>query len=89
MALGARSSDLVALVVRQAATLAAAGLAGGLVGALLLTGFLSTQLFGVTPTDPATFAAVATILFVVALAATVAPAHRAASVDPIASLRRE
>ena len=89
MALGARSSDLVALVVRQGATLAAVGLAGGLVGALLLTGFLSTQLFGVTPTDPVTFAAVAVILFAVALAATVAPAHRAASVDPIASLRSE
>jgi ABC-type antimicrobial peptide transport system permease subunit len=89
MALGARSSDLVALVVRQGVTLAAVGLAAGLAGAFVLTGFLSTQLFGVTPTDPATFATVAAVLFVVALAATVAPAHRAASVDPIVSLRSE
>ena len=89
MALGARASDLVTLVMRQGLSLAAAGLAGGLAGAFLLTRFLSTQLFGVTPTDPATLATVAAVLFVVALAATLAPARRAASVDPIVTLRSE
>jgi putative ABC transport system permease protein len=89
MALGARASDLVSLVVRQAVALAAVGLAGGLAGALALTRFLTTQLFGVTSTDPATYASVAIVLFVVALAATAAPARRAASVDPIVSLRSE
>src|SRR5262245_22109494 len=89
MALGARSSDLVALVVRQGVTLTALGLAGGLAGAFVLTRFLSTRLFGVTPTDPGTFATVAAVLFIVALAATLVPARRAASVDPIVSLRSE
>ena len=77
------------LVVRQGIRLAAIGLAGGLAGALALSRLLTTQLFGVTPTDPATYASVAVVLFVVALAATAAPARRAASVDPIVSLRSE
>ena len=89
MALGARASDLVSLVVRQGIWLAAIGLAGGLAGALALSRLLTTQLFGVRPTDPATYASVAVVLFVVALAATAAPARRAASVDPIVSLRSE
>jgi putative ABC transport system permease protein len=89
MALGARGSDLVSLVVRQGIWLAAIGLAGGLAGALALSRLLTTQLFGVAPTDPATYATVAVVLFVVALAATAAPARRAASVDPIVSLRSE
>jgi putative ABC transport system permease protein len=89
MALGARASDLVGLVVRQGLGLAAGGLALGLSGAFGFTRFLSSQLFGVAPTDPATFAAVATLLAIVALAATVAPAHRAASVDPVVTLRSE
>jgi ABC-type antimicrobial peptide transport system permease subunit len=89
MALGARASDLVGLVVREGLGLAGVGLALGLAGAFGLTRFLSSQLFGVAPTDPATFAAVATLLAVVALAATIAPAHRAASVDPIVTLRSE
>jgi putative ABC transport system permease protein len=89
MALGARSADLMTLVMRQGITLAAIGLACGLAGALALTRFLGTQLFGVTPTDPGTFASVAIVLFLVALAATAAPARRAASVDPIVSLRSE
>jgi len=89
MALGARAVDLVALVVRQGIGLAVLGLAGGLAGAFALSRFLSTQLFGITPTDPATLSAVGAILFVVALAATAAPARRAASVDPVVSLRSE
>jgi len=89
MALGARTADLVALIVRQGIALAGVGLATGLAGAFALTRFLSTQLFGVTPTDPVTFASVVIVLFAVALAATASPAHRAATIDPIVSLRSE
>jgi putative ABC transport system permease protein len=87
MALGARSSDMVGLVVREGVALAAIGLALGLAGAFALTRFLTSQLFGVAPTDPATFAAVAVLLALVALAATAAPARRAAAVDPMVALR--
>ena len=89
MALGARAVDLVALIVRQGITLAVVGLAAGLVAAFALTRFLSTQLFGITPTDPVTFASVALVLLAVALAATASPAHRAAKVDPVVSLRSQ
>jgi ABC-type lipoprotein release transport system permease subunit len=54
-----------------------------------LTRFLTTQLFGVTPTDPATFAGVAALLAFVAVAATAVPARRAAAVDPLVTLRSE
>jgi putative ABC transport system permease protein len=89
MALGARASDVVTAIVREGLGLAAIGLALGLAGAFALTRFLSTQLFGIAPTDPATFAAVAALLAVVALAATLAPARRATLVDPIVTLRSE
>jgi ABC-type antimicrobial peptide transport system permease subunit len=89
MALGARRHDLVALVVRQGLALAVMGLTAGLVTSVASTRLLSSQLFGITPTDPATFAVVAIVLAAVALAATAAPAHRAASVDPIVTLRSE
>jgi putative ABC transport system permease protein len=89
MALGARAQDLMALIVGNALALTAIGLALGLAGAAALTRFLRTQLFAVTPTDPASFAAVAGLLALVALAATAGPARRAASVDPIVSLRTE
>jgi ABC-type lipoprotein release transport system permease subunit len=65
------------------------GVTAGLITAVALTRLLSTQLFGITPTDPATFGVVAIVLAIVALAATAAPAHRAASVDPILTLRSE
>ena len=89
MALGARATDVVTAIVREGLGLAAIGLALGLAGAFALTRFLSTQLFGIAPTDPATFAAVAALLAVVALAATLAPARRATLVDPIVALRSE
>jgi predicted permease len=89
MALGARATDLVTSIVREGLGLAAIGLALGLAGAFALTRFLSTQLFGVAPTDPATFAAVAALLAVVAVAATLAPARRATLVDPVVALRAE
>ncbi len=89
MALGARRPDLVALVVRQGLTLTIVGLVVGFLGASAFTRLLSTQLFGITPSDPLTLGSVAILLGFVALAATVSPAHRAASVDPIVTLRSE
>jgi putative ABC transport system permease protein len=89
MALGARWTGLVASIVREGLTLAAVGVGLGLAGAFALTRFLSSQLFGVAPTDRATFAAVAVLLTLVALAATLAPARRAALVDPIVALRSQ
>jgi len=89
MALGARARDLVALIVGYGLALTGIGLALGLGGAVALTRFLRTQLFAVTPTDPASFAAVAGLLALVALTATAGPARRAATVDPVVSLRNE
>ncbi len=89
MALGARRPDLVALVVRQGLVLTLIGLVVGFLGAIAFTRLLSTQLFGITASDPLTLAAVAMLLALVALAATVSPAHRAASVDPVVTLRSE
>src|SRR6185436_16043327 len=83
MALGARRPDLVALVVRQGLSLAGIGLVVGFAGSIAFTRLLSSQLFGITASDPLTLAGVALILGLVALAATVSPAHRAASVDPV------
>jgi predicted permease len=89
MALGARSGDIVGLVVRQGMTLAAIGIVMGFAGALALTRLMSSLLFGVSTTDVVTFSAVPAILASVALAATVIPAVRAARVDPMAALRVE
>ena len=86
MALGAAASDVVLLVVRQAMIPVAAGMALGLVGAILGAGLLSSQLFGVRSNDPWTFLAVAALLAVVALAASYFPARRISRVDPKASL---
>jgi putative ABC transport system permease protein len=65
------------------------GLAIGLAGALLLTRLMRSQLFGVQPTDPVTYAAVAFFLGSVALLASWLPARKAARVDPITALRNE
>ena len=89
MALGARAADLIGLIVREGLGLAGLGLALGLAGAFVLTRFLASQLFGVTPTDPTTFTVVAVLLALVAVVATIAPARRAALVDPIVTLRSE
>jgi putative ABC transport system permease protein len=88
-ALGARRIDLISLIVREGLSLTALGLVLGLAGSFVLTRFLSSQLFGIAPTDPATFAAVAALLAIVAIAATLAPARRAARVDPVVTLRSE
>ncbi|GMR24369.1 MAG: ABC transporter permease [Acidobacteriota bacterium] len=89
MALGARSRDVVTLVVSQGVRLTMVGLALGLAAALLLTRVLSGLLFGVSTSDPATFAAVAVFLGAVALAASYIPARRATRIAPVTALRHE
>ena len=89
LALGARPGDVVSLLVREGASLAIAGLAIGIPAALLTTRVLRSQLFAVTPADPATFVVVAGLLAVVALAAAYVPARAAAVVEPVVALRRE
>ena len=87
MALGARRASVLGMVLRQGITLVLAGLAIGMGGALVLTRVLTTMLFGVQPTDALTFLAVSMVLVVVAAAACLIPARRAASVDPMVALR--
>jgi putative ABC transport system permease protein len=88
-ALGASDGRVVAMVVREGMKLAAAGLIVGLIGAFALSRFLESLLFGVAPTDAATFAGVASVSIVVAFVACYLPARRAARVDPTVALRYE
>jgi putative ABC transport system permease protein len=89
MALGAQVKDVLALVLRNGMKLALIGVAIGLAGALWLTKLMSKLLFGVSPTDTATFAGVAVILLAVAFVACYIPARRASKVDPLVALRYE
>ncbi len=89
MALGAERSDVLRMIAGQGAKLAVLGLVMGLGGAWAATRLLKSMLFNVKPTDPWTFAAVAILLFVVAMAASLLPARRATRVDPIVALREE
>ncbi len=86
-ALGAQQHDILGLVVGQGLRLALAGVALGIAGAFGLTRLMTTLLFHVTATDPATFAAVALVFLLVALAASYIPARRATRIDPMAALR--
>ena len=88
-ALGAQRSDVLRLVMRDGAKIALFGIASGIVGALALTHLMASLLFEVKPTDPATFAGVAILLALVALAACYIPARRAMRVDPMVALRYE
>jgi putative ABC transport system permease protein len=89
MALGAQPSRVLRLVVGQGLKLTGLGLLLGWGGALALTRLMASLLFGVSATDPATFAGVAALLTGVALLAAYLPARRAASADPVVALRGE
>ncbi len=89
MALGARTSSVLGLILRQGMTPTVVGAAVGMVGAFLLTRTVETLLFGVAATDPATFFTAAGGLLVVALLACWFPARRAARVDPTRALRMD
>jgi putative ABC transport system permease protein len=89
MALGARQQDVLALVIRQGLMLAVIGVAIGLAVAFSLTRVMSSLLYGVTATDPLTFALVPLLLGAIALFACYLPARRAMKVDPMISLRYE
>ena len=89
MVLGAQGGDVLGLVMKQGAGMVAIGIVAGLATAFALTRLMASLLFGVTPTDLPTFAAVTAVLFAVALAACYVPARRATCVDPIQTLRYE
>ena len=87
LALGAQRSDVFWLVIREGATLCAVGIAVGIAGALGTTRWLGSELHGVSPMDPATYAAVAIAVSIVALTACYVPTRRAMAVDPLIVLR--
>ena len=89
MALGAAGRDILSLVLGQGLTLAVLGVAIGVAGAFATTRFLRTLLFGITVTDPVTYAGIAVLLTGVALLACWIPARRAIRVDPMTALRYE
>jgi putative ABC transport system permease protein len=89
VALGARPRQVVSPIVREGMTLASIGVALGLVGSIAATRLISSFLFGVAPTDPLTFSAVAVLLLAVALLASYIPSRRALRVDPLTALRAE
>jgi putative ABC transport system permease protein len=89
LALGAKRSDIMRMILRQGLALALAGAALGLVGALIVSHLMAGLLFGVSPTDPLTFFGVTLVLTAVALAASYIPAMRAMRVDPLVALRYE
>ena len=89
VALGARRTQVISLVLGQSAVLTVAGIVLGLSGAAMLSRYLEGLLFGVTPLDPTTFAAATVLFALVAIGAACGPARRATSVDPSIALRAE
>ncbi|HEV8431392.1 MAG TPA: ABC transporter permease [Pyrinomonadaceae bacterium] len=89
MALGARAGNVLSLIMKNGFVLVLTGVVIGVGGALMLTRFLATLLFGVTPTDALTFVAVSAVFFVIAMVASLIPALRATRVDPLIALRYE
>jgi putative ABC transport system permease protein len=88
-ALGAQRNDVLKLIIGHGFKLALTGIGIGILGALALTRFLSTLLYGVKPTDPLTYVSVSLLLLIVALLAAYIPARRATKVDPMVALRYE
>jgi putative ABC transport system permease protein len=89
MAFGAEPRDILRMALSEGMTLVAVGLGSGLVGALILTRFLRSMLYAVSPNDPLTFVALPALLAAVALLACFVPARRATQVDPLVALRDE
>ena len=89
LALGAQRADVLQMVLKHGATMALVGVAIGIGASLALTGLMASLLFGVSAHDPVTFAAMATLLILVALLACYIPARRATRVDPMVALRYE
>ena len=89
MALGAQQGEILRMVVQKGLVLIAAGILIGLFASYALTRFLASQIWGISTTDPWTFAAVIALVLLVGLAASVFPALRAARVDPLVALRYE
>ena len=89
VALGAQRTNVLRLIVGHGALLAAIGIGIGLAGALGVTRFLRSMLYGVSPFDPVSFVVVTLVLSGIAFLASYLPARRAARVDPIEALRQE
>ena len=89
MALGAQVSDVRRMFLRQGLSLTLAGIALGIAASIGVTRVMAAMLFGVSATDPMTYAAVSAVLASIALVATYLPALRAARVDPVVALRTE
>jgi len=88
-AVGASRGQIATLILRQGLWKAGVGVALGLIGAAILSRYMTTLLFNVQPTDPGVYAAVSLVLIVVALLASYLPARRAARIDPLIALREE
>jgi putative ABC transport system permease protein len=89
MALGAERADVLGLILKEGLLLAGIGVVAGLASALVLTRLMRNLLFGISPTDPVTFAGVAMLLVAVGVAGCLVPAQRAMRVDPLVALRHQ
>jgi putative ABC transport system permease protein len=89
VALGAPPGDVIRLVLGRGLALASAGAGLGVIGSLVVTRVLASELYGIQPTDPATFVAAALVTVLVAMLACYVPARRATQVDPLVALRSE
>ena len=89
IALGAQRRDVFWLVIKEGAALCLAGVALGVLGAMAVARWLASELYGVSPTDPATYGSVAVVVSLVTLLACYVPTRRAMSVDPLVALREQ